>query len=170
MRQAGTGGSRATDTARRREGGSHGYTLIEVVMVMAVLAIASAVLAPAVGRTVDGVRVRTEVAGVASFLRWAREQAVSRRESYEVVLVPGARALLFRRAGGESISGVETRRQLSPLLQITPVSGRFAQPITFMPQGRSSGGGFRIEAAGPRVYIITVDPLTGRATTQRADP
>jgi general secretion pathway protein H len=146
-----------------------GYTLIEVVMVVAVLAVASAVLVPAVGRTVDGVRVRTEVAGVVSFLRWAREQAVARGESYEVVLAPDARALLFRRAGGQAISGVETRRQLSPLLQIAPASGRFALPITFMPQGRSSGGSFRIEAAGSRVYLITVDPLTGRATTRRGE-
>ena len=139
-------------------------------MVMAVLAVASAVLAPAVGRTVDGVRVRTEVAGVASFLRWAREQTVTRGESHEVALDPAARALLFRRvAGGESSAGVERRRQLSPLLHVGPALGGFPPRITFTPQGRSSGGSFRIEAVGPRVYIVTVDPLTGRVTTQRVD-
>jgi len=152
-----------------RRSRSSGYTLIEIVMVMAVLAVASAVLAPAVGRTVDGVRVRTEVAGVASFLRRAREQAITRGESHEVALDPAARALLFRRAGGESNAGVETRRQLSPLLHVGPALGGFPPRITFTPQGRSSGGSFRIEAVGPRVYIITVDPLTGRVTTQRVD-
>jgi prepilin-type N-terminal cleavage/methylation domain-containing protein len=119
---------------------SGGYTLIEVVMVMAVLAVASAVLAPAVGRTVDGVRVRTEVAGIASFLRWAREQAVSRGESHEVALDPQARVLVFRRAGGETAAGVETRRQLSPLLHFATAPGRLRQRITFMPYGGSSGG------------------------------
>ena len=148
---------------------SGGYTLIEVVMVMAVLAVASAVLTPAVGRTVDGVKVRTEVAGVASFLRRAREQAVTRGEAYEVALDSGTRALLFRRAGGDSIAGVEARRQLSPLLHVAPAPGHLPQRITFMPQGRSSGGSFRIEAVGPRVYLITVDPLTGRVMTQRVD-
>jgi general secretion pathway protein H len=148
---------------------SGGYTLIEVVVVMAVLVIASAALAPAVGRTLDGVKVRTEVAGIASFLRWAREQAVTRGESHEVALDPEARALLFRRAGGESVAAVETRRQLSLLLHVAPAPGRLPQRITFMPQGRSSGGSFRIEAVGPRVYIVTVDPLTGRVTTQRVD-
>jgi general secretion pathway protein H len=152
-----------------RRSRSGGYTLIEVVMVIAVLAVASAVVAPAVGRTVDGVKVRTEVAGVASFLRRAREQAVTRGESYEVALDSQTRALLFRRAGGDSIAGVEARRKLSPLLQFAPAPGHLPQRITFMPQGRSSGGGFRIEAVGPRVYIITVDPLTGRVTTQRVD-
>ena len=151
--------------AVRRAGSRGGYTLIEVVMVLAVLAVACAVMTPAVGRTVDGVKVRTEVAGVASFLRRAREQAVTRGEPHEVALDSGARTLLFRRAGGESMTGVEARRVLSPLLHVAAAPTR----ITFMPQGRSSGGVLRIEAVGPRVYLITVDPLTGRVTTQRVD-
>jgi general secretion pathway protein H len=146
-----------------------GYTLIEVVMVVAVLAVASAVLVPAVGRTVDGVRVRTEVAGVVSFLRWAREQTVTRGVSHEVALDPEAGALLFRQAGGGRIAGVEARRQLSPLLRIASEPGRSPQRIIFLPQGRSTGGSLRIEAVGSRVYIITVDPLTGRVATQRVD-
>ena len=133
-------------------------------MVMAVLAVAGAVLAPAVGRAVDGVKVRTEVAGFASFLRWAREQAITRGETHEVALDLEARALLFRRAGGEPSARAERRRALSPLLHVVP-----APRVIFMPQGRSSGGSFRIEAAGPRVYLITVDPLTGRVATRRAD-
>jgi prepilin-type N-terminal cleavage/methylation domain-containing protein len=152
-----------------RRSRSGGYTLIEIVVVVAVLAVASAAVAPAVGRALDGVKVRTEVAGIASFLRWARQQAVTRGESQEVSLDTEARALLFRRAGGEAVAAVETRRQLSPLLHIAPASSLLPQSITFMPQGRSSGGSFRIEAVGPRVYIVTVDPLTGRVTTQRVD-
>lgn len=152
-----------------RRARSGGYTLIEVVVVLVVLAVAGAVMTPAVGRTIDGVKVRTEVAGVASFLRRAREQAVTRGESYEVALDSGARALLFRRAGGDSIAGAEARRHLSPLLHVAPALGGIPPRIIFMPQGRSSGGSFRIEAVGPRVYLITVDALTGRVTTQRVD-
>ena len=148
---------------------SGGFTLIELVMVVAVLAVASAVVAPAVGRTVDGVRVRTEVAGVASFLRWAREQTVTRGVSHEVALDPEARALLFRHAGGGPIAGGEVRRQLSTLLRIASGPDRSPQRITFLPQGRSTGGSLRIEAVGSRVYIITVDPLTGRVATRRVD-
>ena len=146
-----------------------GYTLIELVLVMAVLAVASMVAAPAVGRAVDGIRVRTEVAGIASFLRSVREQAVTRRQAHEVALDAEQRTLLVRRVGRDAISGGETRRQLSPLLHLKPLTGSFPQPITFMPQGNSSGGSFRIEATGPRAYVITVDPLTGRVTTKRVD-
>jgi general secretion pathway protein H len=150
---------------RRRSG----YTLIELVLVMAVLTVASLVAAPAVGRTVDGVRVRTEVAGIASFLRWAREEAVTRGRTYAVTLDTDGRGLLVRRLGGESTTGAERRRQLSALVQVAPASGPVLPPITFTPQGRSSGGALRIEAAGPRVYVVTVDALTGRVTTRRVD-
>lgn len=146
-----------------------GYTLIELVLVMAVLAVASMVAAPAVGRAVDGIRVRTEVAGIASFLRSVREQAVTRRQAHEVALDAERGTLLVRRVGRDAIAGGETRRQLSSLLHLKLLTGSFLQQITFTPQGNSSGGSFRIEAAGPRAYIVTVDPLTGRVTTKRVD-
>jgi general secretion pathway protein H len=150
---------------RRRDG----YTLIELVLVVAVLAVASMVVGPAVGRAVDGIRVRTEVAGIASFLRSARQQAVTLRQAHEVALDAERRTLLVRRVGRDAISSGETRRQLSSLLHLKPLTGSSLQPITFMPQGNSSGGSFRIEATGPRAYVITVDPLTGRVTTKRVD-
>ena len=148
---------------------SGGYTLIELVLVMLVLAVASGVAAPAVGRAVDGLRVRAEVAGVASFLRSAREQAVTRGQAHEVTLDAARGVLLVRRAGGESIAGGETRRHLSSRLHVVPEPGSILQPITFLPHGRSSGGVFRVEAGGSRAYLITVNPLTGRVSTRRAD-
>jgi hypothetical protein len=102
-------------------------------------------------------------------LRWAREQAVTRGQAREVALDVEGRALLVRRAGEESSAAVERRRPLSSLVQLAPGSGRSLSPITFMPMGRSSGGSFRLEAAGPRAYVVTVDALTGRVTTKRAD-
>jgi general secretion pathway protein H len=148
---------------------SRGYTLIELVLVMAVLAAASMVAVPAIGRGVDGLRVRTEVAGVASFLRSAREQAVTRGQTHEVTLDAARGALVVRRVGGKSIADGATRRQLSSRLHVAPEPGRILQPITFLPQGRSSGGAFRVEAVGSRAYVISVDPLTGRVSTRRAD-
>jgi len=147
---------------------SRGYTLIEVVIVLAVLAVAAAVVAPAVGRTVDGVKARAEVAGVATFLRFAREQAVTRQQPYEVIVDPEIRALWLRRVSPEPVGNVQASRHLSALLQIVaePASAR---RVVFLAQGSSSGGRVRIVAPGPRVYVITIDALTGRVTTQRGD-
>lgn len=145
---------------------SRAYTLIEVVVVLAVLAVAAAVVAPTVGRAADGVKARAEVAAVAAFLRSAREQAVSRRQPYEVVLEPEARALLLRPAGRDGDGRVQARRHLSPLLHVEaepPAASR----VVFWPQGMATGARFRVEAPGPRVYLIAVDALTGRVRTER---
>jgi general secretion pathway protein H len=143
-----------------------GYSLMELVMVLAVLAVAAAVVAPAVGRTADGVKVRAEVGAVAAFLRSAREQAITRQQALEVILDPEARVLLLRRAGRDEAAAVQASRALSPLLRIEadPASPQ----VTFFPHGMSSGARFAIDAPGPRAYVITVDALTGRVTTQRA--
>jgi prepilin-type N-terminal cleavage/methylation domain-containing protein len=146
-----------------------GYTLIELVLVLTVLGVASLVAAPAVGRAVDGIRVRTEVAGVASLLRWAREEAITRGRTHEVTLDADGRALLVRRVSAETSAPVEKRRTLSSLVQVAAAPSGIFPPITFRPQGGSSGGMLRIEAAGSRVYVVTVDALTGRVATKRVD-
>ena len=67
---------------------TRGYSLMELVVVLAILAVAAAVVGPAVGRTADDVRVRAELAGLAAFLRTAREQAATRQQTLEVTLDP----------------------------------------------------------------------------------
>jgi general secretion pathway protein H len=144
---------------------TRGYSLMELVAVLAILAVAVAVVAPAVGRTADDVRVRAELAGLAAFLRTARAQAVTRQQALEVTLDPEARVLLLRRPGREGEARVQASRAVSPLLRVEtdPAMPR----LTFLPHGMSSGARFTIVAPGPRAYVITVDPLTGRVTTQR---
>jgi general secretion pathway protein H len=145
---------------------SRGYTLMELIVMLAVLAIAAAVVAPAVGRTVDDVKTRAELAGVAAFLRGARERAVTRQHAYEVVLDVGTRALLLRRAGREDEAAVQAVRPLPARLQVQAEIPR----VVFLPHGMSSGARFAFEAPGPRRYVMTVDVLTGRVTTRRGGP
>jgi prepilin-type N-terminal cleavage/methylation domain-containing protein len=139
---------------------TRGYTLIELAVALAVLAIAAAVVGPAVGRTVDGVRVRAEVAAFAGFLRAAREQAIARQVAFEVVLESEPRTLQLRRPGAGD-GGAQARRSFSAGLRIEADAPR----VTFWPHGMSSGARFAIDAPGPRRYVITVDALTGRVAT-----
>jgi len=138
---------------------------MELVVVLAILAVASAMVAPAVGRTVDDVKARTEMAAVAAFLRAAREQAVTRQQAVEVILDRDAHALLLRRPAREGPAVTQTRRAFSALLRVE--GGPISSGVTFLPHGMSSGARFTIEAPGPRAYVITVDALTGRVTTRR---
>ena len=143
-----------------------GYTLMELVVVLALLAVAAALVAPAVGRTAGDVTARTQVGSVAAFLRGAREQAVTRHQIVEVSLDRDGRALLLRRIGRDGQEAPPTRHAFSALLRVESAATPAA--ITFLPQGMSTGARLTVETAGPRWYLVTVDPLTGRVTTQRA--
>ena len=142
-----------------------GYSLMELVVVLAVLAVAAAVTAPGVARTAEGVRARAEVGAVAGFLRSAREQAVTRQHPLEVVIDREAHALVVRRAGREGEAAVHASLTISPRLRIA--ADPAAPRVRFLPHGMSSGGRFTVEAPGARAYVITVDALTGRVSTAR---
>lgn len=144
---------------------TRGFSLMELVVVLAVLSVAAAVVAPAVGRTADGVRARAEVGAIAAFLRSAREQAVTRQHTLEVLVDHDTHALVMRRVGRQEEAAVLASRAVSPLLRIEadPPPPR----VTFLPHGMSSGARFAVAAPGSRAYVIAVDALTGRVSTQR---
>ena len=143
-----------------------GYSLLELMVVVAILAVATALVIPVVGRATDEVRARAEVASVAAFLRSAREQAVTRGQALEVVVDHDARGLRLQRAARDGQPAAPTRQTFSALLRVE--SGAHSPGVTFLPHGMSSGARLGVETAGPRAYVITVDALTGRVTTQRA--
>ena len=148
-----------------------GYTLIETVVVLLVLALAAGIVAPAVGRGLDAIHVRTEVAGIASFLRAARAQAIAQRRSVDVRIDGDGRTLV--RDGGAA--GVVLREDaagrlvhhLSPRLHLIP-EGPAGRPVTFFAGGLSSGARLRVESGETAVFVVTVDPLTGRVAAQRS--
>jgi len=144
-----------------------GYTLIEVAIVLAVLAVATAVAVPAVGNAMEGLRARAEVAGLAALLRSAREQAVERRSTYEVVFEPAARLVRLVPAGDSSLRQVSVVRRLSPLLRLEGDGILTTRRIAFLPQGTSTGGQVLVDGPHGRRYRITVDALTGRVATQQ---
>ena len=149
-----------------------GFTLIEVVVVLFVLAVAMAVGVPAIGRGADGLRVRAEAAGVANFLRAAREQAVTRNRAYEVRVDSEAGVMVLvsmsGAAGSKDGGTVQATRRLAAPVRIE-ADPPLRRTVTFSPGGLSSGGRFRVGAAGPRVYVVTVDPVTGRVVTRQAE-
>jgi general secretion pathway protein H len=143
-----------------------GFTLIEVAVVLLVLALAAALVLPSITSVTSAVRARSDIAGVVAFLRFAREQAITRREAYEVRLAPDARTLLLTTTGkrGE----VKAARQIRPPTRIA-VQSPGPRSVIFLPEGRATGGAFLVEAAGRRLYRVTVDPLSGRVSNRRVE-
>jgi len=145
--------------------GERGFTLIELVVTLLVLALAAAVVVPGIGRSIDSVRPRAEISGFAAYLRAAREQAIVRGEAQAVRLDPQTRSLAITAADSEA---VRSSRSFTYLLRIEPEPPQ-ALAVTFAPLGFSSGATYHILAPGNRRYLITVDPLTGRVSSRLAD-
>ena len=140
-----------------------GFTLLELIVTLVVLALAVGLAVPTIGRSTEAIRVRAEVVGFAAMLRHARERAIVTRVPQAVVVDPAAHRVT-RRAGGPEGEVRETRALPERLtVEADPPP---ALTVRFEPQGGSSGGDFRL-ASGSIVYRVTVDALTGRVRSGR---
>ena len=140
-----------------------GFTLIELAVTLFVLALAVSVTAPSLARGIDTMRVRTETAGIATFLRAARERAITHNRAYEIYVTSEEGIIELR--SGETVLAI---RRSPPEIRVT-LDSPTSRSVTFLPQGLSSGARVRVEGPGRRAYLVTVDPLTGRVATRRLD-
>lgn len=142
---------------------ARGFTLIEAVIVLLILAVAAAVVVPGVGRGTAGLRARAEVTGFSAFLRYARQQAVTRGRAHEVRIDPETGFMVLALPGS---SEVRASRRMSPHLRVFAPDPA-GLTVRFLPEGLSTGGSFRIEGEGGRVFFVTVDALTGQVAHRR---
>jgi len=151
-------------SARPVGGGAldRGFTLLELIVTVFVLALATAIVVPAIGRGTEGIRVRAEVAGFSAFLRRAREESVTTRTDLAVTVDPAARLVLEETADNQ----VRARHLLPERITIE-ADPPAALTVYFSPLGFSTGGAFRVGGAGGVVYRVSVDPLTGRVQSRR---
>ena len=140
---------------------ARGFTLIELIVTLLVIAVAVGLVAPTIGRSTDAVRARAEIAGFSATLRHAREQAITTRQQHTVVVDPTEHQV--RVLNGED--EVRWTRALPARLTVQPISPS-ALTIRFHPQGTSSGSDLRLKS-GSIAYRVSVDAVTGRVRNQR---
>jgi general secretion pathway protein H len=142
-----------------------GFTLLEVVLVLAIVALASLLAAAAIGGGTDGMRLRSAAKEVAAQLRFTRAQALATGEPQRFTIDPAAHAWTApKERGGE----------LSPKLSIVFTGAREVQPaegigaIVFFPDGASTGGRVRM-AIGEAAWQVDVAWLTGEVRVARVE-
>jgi len=150
------------DTASR---GQRGFTLVELLVVLVIAALALSLVGTSISRNISGAEMRNAARKVAASLRYTRTQAILTKS--EQVFLVDTEKRTFKAAGRQAEElpegmNVELNTARSELTSET------AGGIRFYPDGGSTGGNVRLEANG-RVYVVNVTWLTGEASLERSD-
>ncbi len=142
----------------RRGGPAAAFTLLELLVVIAVIALIYAILPAGVFGGREGVELRATARQVADELRRARGQAIASNREVAFLLDLEQRrfGLPGRGALAELPAGIEAK-----VLTASEVVSDAAQArIQFFPDGSSTGGAVTLSGAGKH-YEVTVRWLTG---------
>lgn len=155
----------AAATMHRPTRPARGFSLLEVILVLAIVALASLLAAAAVGGGADGMRLRSAAKEVAAQLRYTRAQALATGEAQRFVIDPEAHTWTApKQRDGE----------LSDKLAIVFTGAREVQPdegvgaIMFFPDGASTGGRVRL-AIDEAAWQVDVAWLTGQVRVSRVE-
>src|SRR5262245_44196055 len=140
-----------------------GFTLLELIVTLAILAVVIAMVTPSIGRGTEAVRMRAEVAGFSAMLRHARERAIVSQKPQAVVVDPTSQRVSVRVGGPEG--EVRESRALAEGMTVQAAPPP-ALTVQFDSRGSSSGGDFRL-SSGAITWRVTVDALTGRVRSSR---
>jgi len=137
---------------------SEGFTLMELIVVLAILVAVAALAAPSFSRTVASARLRSAASDVRTSLARARALAVaSARE----------RTVAFDLSRGEFGVDNEAVRILPETIRLGAVlpgeerQGRGNVRVRFFPDGSGDEAEISVTAEDGGTLRVTVDPLTG---------
>jgi len=143
-----------------------GLSLIEMLVVLALLALVATISFPRISRPSASHEVRLVALRLAGELRWARVDAIRHRRS--VALGLNVTDRWYQVAGGARVA-------LPPTVDIAAVAARsFASgtseaSIVFFPDGSATGGRISLTSSGRTTFVV-VDWLTGASRVEEQGP
>jgi len=136
-----------------------GVTLLEILIVLALMALLAGIALPMLGSGVSTTELRGSARQLAAGLRSARSEALAqRRETFLLLDVAGKRFKVDQDPREHKLpAGVELKLFTAQNDLVDGTTGA----IRFFPDGGSNGGRITV-AAGTRKFEVDVDWLTGR--------
>lgn len=143
-----------------------GFTLFEVLLVLAIMGVIAAVVAPMVFRGFSGTQSRAAALEIAAALRQARGAAVAENADVAVVFDIGRNAYAMDRAKPKVLPGdLHIAFYGAQGEQVAADRGG----IRFFADGSATGGQVSVSDGKTR-YNVDVDWLTGRISVAAASP
>lgn len=142
-----------------------GVSLLEMLLVVALIAVAGMIAAMVLTGGFDGMQLRSSSKEIAAQLRYARAQAIATGEPQLFVIQP---------ASHQWLGPNDRHGEVPQSLRVEFIGARQAQVrageggILFFPDGASTGGRVRLSAK-QAAWRIDVAWLTGEVTLARAE-
>jgi general secretion pathway protein H len=145
--------------------GQRGFTLVELLVVLVIAALALSLVGTSISRNISGAEMRNAARKVAASLRYTRTQAILTK-SEQVFLVDTEKRTY--QAADRPIAELPEGMNVELNTARSELTSETTGGIRFYPDGGSTGGNVRLEANG-RVYQVNVTWLTGEASLERPD-
>ena len=151
-----------------------GFTLLELLVVLAIAGLLVALVPPVISAAVSGARLKVATRDFAMTLRQARRLAITRGEETDVVIATKPPQYVVAGSNPSKLSGnidLDVRAgafvaatQLSTFADALP---RDTFTLRFYPDGSANGGEIKI-SQGQSAYLVDIDWLIGSITVSKA--
>jgi general secretion pathway protein H len=135
-----------------------GFTLLELLLVVSILALVAAIAAPRLTSPAANVRLRSAGQQLVAALRLARAEAIARNGEAAVVVDADKRTIHRGGLVDSFAPDILVRLTIAESERVSAARGGFR----FFPDGSSTGGNIRLALHG-RELSLCVDWLTGKA-------
>jgi general secretion pathway protein H len=142
---------------------SGGFTLLEVIVVLVIAAIAYTIMLGVPGRGTSAADLKASARSLASGLRTAQTTAMATRR--DALLTLDMESHEFQVSGTQEPRKLPEKVDLQLYTAQSEISSDKRGSIRFYPDGSSTGGRITV-SSGERKYLVDVDWLTGRVTIQ----
>ncbi len=136
-----------------------GFTIIELLVVMAIMAMAYTLAGPMVSSGVSGTELKASARQLAAGLRKARSDAISRRR--EAVLTVDVEAHQFRLSDDPRVYQLPKSVAVKLFTAQSELVNGTTGAVRFFPDGGSTGGRITLSARD-RNYDVDINWLTGQ--------
>jgi general secretion pathway protein H len=138
--------------------GAGGFTLLELMVVLVIIALGGVVVAFGVGGGLENMRLKAAAKNLLSIMRHARDEAASRKMKVSVVVDQESRNIVLKTGGSDKGEDAGSGREYRLPDGVTV---RETVSVHFYASGGSSGGEAVLANKRERSYRVQVDMLTG---------